>query len=333
MENKNECQVVQDLLLGYVDDILNPESKRIVEKHLAECELCQNKLKEINADIKENEHNEKKQIDYLKKVRRKNRKKSILIAIVIVLCILLLIYLRNFIIFNNLMNKAKKNLENSNVYIETMSRNENQIRVEKRYYKDGKLKHVYGTYSDDGFEESSSIYRTLDSEKEITIYPDKRATILKGELIKKTNKEKYFKSIPLVKDDRIFVRIAMPALATLSSGKYTNSECIYSNNNYDKKCYVLRSRFKHEENYEVWIDKQIGLTLKEVNKEAGTIYYDNDDKLEVTPEGNIKDNRIIKERYDRIDEYYYKFDIVTDEDVTVPDLTDYEVEEHEWNFN
>lgn len=330
MEKKAECQVVQDLLLGYVDDVLNEESKKIVEKHLLECEICQNKLKEINADIKQNENNEKKQIDYLKKIRRKNRKKAILIALGIVLCILFLIYLRNFIIFNNLMNKAKNNLGSSNVYIEIMSRNQDELCVEKRYYKDGKLKQVYGKYTENGFEEESSVYRKVDTEDQITIYPDKHVTILKGEVIKETNKEKYFKSMPLIRDDRIFVRIAMSALATLSSSKYTNSECIYSNNNYDKKCYVLRSRFKHEENYEVWIDKETGLTLKEVNKEDGAIYYNND-MLKITPEGNIQDNRIIKERYDRIDEYYYQFNVVTDEDVTVPDLTSYEVEEHEWN--
>ena len=34
MKNEKECEIVQDLLLNYVDDVLNPESKKIVEKHL-----------------------------------------------------------------------------------------------------------------------------------------------------------------------------------------------------------------------------------------------------------------------------------------------------------
>ena len=326
MENKTECQIVQDLLLGYVDDILNEESKKIVEKHLAECEICQERLREIKLDIKENENNEKKQIDYLKKLKRRNRRKSILMVIGILILICFIIYLHNFIIFNNLMNKAKKSLEGNNVYIEIMSRKQDDIKVEKRYYKDGKLKHIYGKYTENGFEEESSVYKIADTDSEITIYPDKRAVICENEHTRNTNKEEYFKSIPLVRDDRVFVRIAMPALATLSSCKYTSSECIYSNNNLCKKCYVIRSRFKHEENYEVWIEKETGLTLKEVSKDEGAIYYNND--MIITPEGNVQDNRIIKEKYDRIDEYYYQFDIVTDEDVTVPDLTDYQVEEH-----
>ena len=83
MEKKAECEIVQDLLLGYVDNILNSESKKIVEKHLIECENCQNRLEEIKNDIEENENNEKKQIDYLKKVRIKNKIKSILFVIII----------------------------------------------------------------------------------------------------------------------------------------------------------------------------------------------------------------------------------------------------------
>ena len=37
MNKKTECEIVQDLLLGYVDDVLNTESKKLVEKHLLEC--------------------------------------------------------------------------------------------------------------------------------------------------------------------------------------------------------------------------------------------------------------------------------------------------------
>ena len=60
MEKRKECEIVQDLLLGYVDNILNKESKKLVEEHLKSCEECQRQLKEINKDIQENENNKKK---------------------------------------------------------------------------------------------------------------------------------------------------------------------------------------------------------------------------------------------------------------------------------
>lgn len=339
MEKKTECQVVQDLLLGYVDNVLNEESKKLVEKHLAECEICQERLKEIDKDIKENQNNEKKQIDYLKKLKRKNRRKSILMVIGILIGICFIIYLRNFIIFNNLMHKAKKNLESNNIYIEKMNRNQDNICIEKRYYKDGKLKIVYGIYSEDGFKEEFSIYKVANTDREITIYPDKRAIITKGDNIKNTNKEEFFKNISsIIRDDRIFVRIAIPALATLSIQNYTYDKCSYSNYNQGKEYYMLKSRFKDEENHELWFDNETGLVLKEVNKEGGASYYlksvqvDNDYIMSLQQNeiqnGKIQDNRIIKERYDNIDEFNYQFDIVTDEDVTAPDLTEYQVEEH-----
>ena len=40
MEKKNECEIVQDLLLGYVDETLNNETKKFVEMHLNECKKC-----------------------------------------------------------------------------------------------------------------------------------------------------------------------------------------------------------------------------------------------------------------------------------------------------
>lgn len=119
MNKKTECEIVQDLLLGYVDDVLNTESKKIVEKHLSECKVCQEKLKDIQQDIKTNENSQKKQIDYLKKIRRRNIIKSIMIAIGIILFICLVIFLRKFIIVNEFMNKAKQSMESNNIYRET----------------------------------------------------------------------------------------------------------------------------------------------------------------------------------------------------------------------
>ena len=101
MEKKTECEIVQDLLLGYVDDILNTESKKLVEKHLLECCNCQKRLQEIQEDIQENEHNQKKEIDYLKKIRRRNKIKFIIFLIITIFIIFLCIYLYKFFILNN----------------------------------------------------------------------------------------------------------------------------------------------------------------------------------------------------------------------------------------
>lgn len=166
MDKKTECEITQDLLLGYVDDVLNIESKKIVEKHLMECKECQAKLGEIKNDIEKNDNNQNKQIDYLKKIRRKNNIKAILVAIGIILFIFLIIYLRKFIIVNGYMNKAEKSLASENFYIETTQVvSSDTVVLTKEWYKDGKYKRKTEFYSDEGVEKRPIEYATINTNK------------------------------------------------------------------------------------------------------------------------------------------------------------------------
>ena len=84
---KKECEIVQDLLFGYKDNTLHNESQKLVEEHLKTCENCN----KIFQELKEEENNiltEKKEIDYLKKVRKNiNKKNKLIIMIGIILTI------------------------------------------------------------------------------------------------------------------------------------------------------------------------------------------------------------------------------------------------------
>ena len=111
MDKKTECEIVQDLLISYVDNVLNPESKKIVEKHILECDMCKNKFEAIQNDVKEQENVKSKEIDYLKKIRRKAKLKSILFGIVIVFIVFFMYYSYNFIILNNISNKIHKQFQ------------------------------------------------------------------------------------------------------------------------------------------------------------------------------------------------------------------------------
>ena len=62
----------------------------------------------------------------------------------------------------------------------------------------------------------------------------------------------------------------------------------------------------------MWIDKETGLPLKEVNIDSSRSHFPNTDIVY-----NVNDN---------ISEYIYKFDVVTDEDVEVPDFSEYKKE-------
>ena len=110
--NKKECDIVQDLLFSYNDGILSNTSKELVEKHLKNCDICLNKLKEIrNEDVKLDESQDK-QVDYLKKIRKKlNKRKIYFIISITLLVILIVINILVFAKYNNVANKVEVYLE------------------------------------------------------------------------------------------------------------------------------------------------------------------------------------------------------------------------------
>ena len=91
--NKNySCDIIKDLLPGYIDGILSEAGKNIVKEHLEECEAC-NKIylemkEELNTGMDAKEH---AALDGFKKLRQHTRKLKITVGIVISLLIFLLL--------------------------------------------------------------------------------------------------------------------------------------------------------------------------------------------------------------------------------------------------
>lgn len=85
---KKECDIVQDLLFGYVDNTLKEGSKELVEEHLKMCKKCL----EILEDMRNDENNDIEEIEGLKKVNRKIRNKKIFGIIVSLLLIIFTLF-------------------------------------------------------------------------------------------------------------------------------------------------------------------------------------------------------------------------------------------------
>ena len=160
---------------------------------------------EIKKDVENNENNQKRQIDYLKKIRRKNFIKSVLIFIGIIFSIVFIFYLRKFIIINNLMNKAKQSIKSNNFYRETIQGVTKDITsVKKEWYKDGKYKTTTEIYSDNGVERGQVIYATVNSDEQIIINSDSKKVIIQGgEGIKRLNNEMNIKYGNFFRDYRL----------------------------------------------------------------------------------------------------------------------------------
>lgn len=313
MKNEIECKVVEDLLFGYVDKTLNDESKKLVEKHLKECKDCKEKLNEILEDSKLNEKTQQKEIDYLRKVRTKSRVKSILIAIGLIVIILILAYLIKFIKISNIMGKAEKSLKSQNYYCEKQeSAGENSASVSKTYYKDGKYKITREIYSDDGKELISAEYGEVGSdEKKIVNEKEKTVTIYKGDISKILNKEENIKFDRFSLEERksIYANLGKTFLMSITSDSYDSN----------KEYYILRDKFDKRNSWEVWLDKETGLVIREINRGGSRSY--------------ITGTEIVKKESDAIEKYKYDFGIVSDDDVKVPDFSEYKIEYQNYNMS
>lgn len=75
MKNDLSCEVVRDLLPSYLDGVASGETKAAVERHMEECPDCRETLRRMK-EPEETALTEEKEIDYLKKVRRRELPQS-----------------------------------------------------------------------------------------------------------------------------------------------------------------------------------------------------------------------------------------------------------------
>ena len=94
---KNECDVVRDLLFSYSDGVLSQTSKELVEEHLKKCENCRNILEELKQDSKN--HEQTKEIDFFKRIKKKLSKKNTIIFIGIIFLVFIITF--NILVFNH----------------------------------------------------------------------------------------------------------------------------------------------------------------------------------------------------------------------------------------
>lgn len=76
MSEKIPCEVIRDLLPSYVDGVCTEASNHIIQEHIEECENCAGILADMQTpeveEILEKKEQQRK-IDYLKKVKKRNR--------------------------------------------------------------------------------------------------------------------------------------------------------------------------------------------------------------------------------------------------------------------
>lgn len=88
--DKKECKIIQDLLPNYIENLTSLESNEFIETHLTYCKECKKSLDIMKKEIAIDNKKASKQINYLKRYRRKM---TILKSVIAVALILILVFL------------------------------------------------------------------------------------------------------------------------------------------------------------------------------------------------------------------------------------------------
>lgn len=99
MKNDLTCAVVRDLLPSYVEGLTSEETDRAVDAHLAQCADCTAQKEAMTAPKTAAEQGANaEEVDYLKKVRRRNGRRVAVAAVCTALVILAGLALKTFVI-------------------------------------------------------------------------------------------------------------------------------------------------------------------------------------------------------------------------------------------
>lgn len=291
MNCKDTCKIVQDLIPNYLEKLTLEETTIFIQKHIAECNECKRELEEVSNDELSYTEAEEKEIEYLKKIKKKNRL-NIVFAVCAILCILMLIFIGCIMYRYSLLrfveNKFEEYAKVDNVYIE-INGTEFQNGVfsnavtRKYWYKDGILKseELYTA----GNEKIISIINYRDAMEYRMNEKNKTVTIWSGSDISSG-----------FEDGKLF--------ETLFKSNYTFTSSSYFSKFLTDMLHINISKEKdiiiHIDNY-CRYDKATGLLKMQYAEDF---------------EGNTV-----------LENYKYEFNHVTDENLTLPDITDYKISE------
>ena len=109
--NKLPCEVVKDLLPSYVDELTSGTTNELVKEHLKDCEDCRNAYAAmIGPEAAAREEQERKEIDYLRKNKKRNRRIAIWSVVGALVLALGVLCIRTFLVGEKSSNWAPMDL-------------------------------------------------------------------------------------------------------------------------------------------------------------------------------------------------------------------------------
>lgn len=80
-EGKAACEIIQDLMPSYIDGLASESTEKLIEEHIRSCAECRRMLENMrsgNEEAKKPDDRDRREIDFLKKSRRKSKRAVVL---------------------------------------------------------------------------------------------------------------------------------------------------------------------------------------------------------------------------------------------------------------
>ena len=287
---KNECKIVQDLLPNYIEKTTSEETNQFLENHIKTCSNCY----KIYMDMKEEllipyGLNDNKEVDYMKKLNKKIKSfklwKILAFIVCSILITLLCIILYRYLMLTRIYNLHLQTNKLTNVYYHA----ETTLNTIDFWKKDNMLKRVE---NDTNADKSGTFWRNLNTDESLLILDSSKIYVY-------TPSGQPSENLPygfIINYDTILKRLklAINPFVVVKNAKYDN-----------KNCYSLNF------NGNDFFDN----TVEFYEKNTGLLLFESGHSQFINSQESIN--------YEA--KYTYKLDIVSDEDVEKPDLSEYEL--------
>ncbi len=221
------------------------ETKKEIQKEIAKNEVEQEKKEEPSSAFKKVEN---------KKVKKKSKHtflKLILIIIIILIIAYFAFFIRNYLIINDIRNKASKYNNMTNYSYITLNKYENGSSSAITFIrKDNNIR--YEIIDTNEEENAITIWKDLETKEAITSFPYQKIAI-------KGNEEDMINITGTVPFEFAYYGNEINGLGLFS--------LIYTEEYNDKECYIIDLG----DNYKKWIEKDTGIVLKTQNGENSII--------------------------------------------------------------
>lgn len=98
--SESKCEIIQDILPLYIDELVSSETKRFVEEHVASCNKCKNELSILKKNIicMSSVNICEASVEPLRKIKKQIRKKKIIIILITTMMVLTLSVATTFLL-------------------------------------------------------------------------------------------------------------------------------------------------------------------------------------------------------------------------------------------